>query len=133
MIATTSILSNPDMDEVRKSTIVENFVPKESQSQTEKKDIEYQKEELRKEIFEQQLKDIKLLPKETKEDKDEFEWCKTAFIIDFHKEFGKDVDAPNFQTDESDEDFDFFQRKLDEELLGKFSQTMILCVLNFNL
>ena len=40
------------MDEVRKSRIVEKFVPKESQSQTEKKDIEYQKDELRKEIFE---------------------------------------------------------------------------------
>ena len=131
MIATTSILSNPDMDEVRKSRIVENFVPKESQ--IEKKDIEYQKEDLRKEIFEQRLKDIKLLPKETKEDKDEFERCKTAFIIEFNKEFGKDVDAPNFQTDEGDEDFDFFQRKLDEELLGNILQTMILCVLNLNL
>ena len=119
------------MDEVRKSRIVENFVPKESQ--TEKKDIEYQKEKLRKEIFEQQLKDIKLLLKETKEDKDEFERCKTAFIIDFHKEFDKDVDAPNFQTDEGDENFDSFKRKLDEELFGKFSQTMILCFLNLNL
>ena len=89
VIATTSILSNPDMDEVRKSRIVENFVPKESQ--TEKKVIEDQKEELRKEIFEQRLKDIKLLPKETKGDKDEFERCKTAFIIDFHKEFGKEL------------------------------------------
>ena len=73
------------MDEVRKSRIVENFVPKESQSQTEKKDIEYQKEELRKEIFEQRLKDIKLLPKETKEDKNEFERCKTVYMIIFIK------------------------------------------------
>ena len=46
------------MDEALKSKIVENFVPKESQSQTEKKVIEYQKEELRKEIFEQRLKDM---------------------------------------------------------------------------
>ena len=58
---------------------------------------------------------------------------KNCFIIDFHKEFGKDVDAPNFQTDEGDEDFDSLQRKLDEEMLGKILQTMILCVLNLNL
>ena len=49
----------------------------------------------------------------------------------FHKEFGKDLDAPNFETDEGDEDLDSFQRKLDEKLLGKILQTMILCVLNF--
>ena len=37
----------------------------------------------------------------------------------FHKEFGKDLDAPNFETDEGDEDLDSFQRNFDEKLLGK--------------
>ena len=42
-----------------------------------------------------------------------------CFYNRFSKEFGKDVDAPNFKIDEGDEDLDSFQRKFDEELLAK--------------